>query len=75
VPAFIGQFLMILGYAENWIYWLILDVFSIVLWWPSGENFIGSFSMMAMYFFFTVNTIYGYYKWLKSAKSQDYATI
>ena len=76
VPAFIGQFLMILGYAENWLYWLILDVFSIILWWPeAGTGFTGSFSMMAMYFFFTLNTIYGFIKWIKSSRSQDYQTI
>jgi nicotinamide mononucleotide transporter len=76
VPAFIGQILMILGFAENWVYWFILDVFSIVLWWPeAGTGFTGSFSMMAMYFFFTLNTVYGFYKWLKSSKSGDYQKI
>lgn len=75
VPAFIGQILMIMGFAENWIYWLILDVFSIVLWWPTGEGFVGSFSMMAMYFFFMLSTIYGFCRWLDSAKSQDYTKI
>lgn len=36
IPAYIAQFFMVLGYREQWIYWLILDVFSIILAFRAG---------------------------------------
>lgn len=63
IPAFITQILMVLGYREQWLYWLIIDVASVIMFIA-----IGNWMMVAMFIFWTLNCIYGWYKWTKSAK-------
>lgn len=60
VPAFVAQILMILRYRESWFYWLIIDVGSVVMWAIAGD-----WCMTAQFVFWTLNCIYGYYKWSK----------
>lgn len=61
VPAYIAQVLMVLGYKENWIYWFILDVGSVVLAFRAGSPV-----MIAQFIFWTLNCVYGYIKWTKN---------
>ena len=63
IPAFIAQILMVLGYREQWLHWLIIDVASIIMFIA-----IGNWVMVAMFIFWTLNCIYGWYKWTKSVK-------
>lgn len=70
VPAYIAQILMILGFREQWIYWFILDVGSVVLAIRAG-----SWVMTAQFVFWTINCIYGYLKWTKSTKNDMYVAI
>ena len=58
VPAFIAQILMIAGYKEQWRYWLIVDVSSIVMWAIIGNPF-----MVVQFSLWTINCIYGIMKW------------
>lgn len=58
VPAFIAQLLMIFGFREQWRYWLIVDVTSIVMW-----AVIGNPCMVMQFSLWTLNCIYGMYKW------------
>ena len=70
VPAYIAQIFMILGNSASWFYWAILDIFSVVLAWRAG-----SYVMVAQFIFWTLNTFYGFYKWYKSAKYENYVKI
>lgn len=63
VPAFIAQILMVIGYREQWLHWCIIDVASVIMF-----IMIGNWMMVAMFIFWTMNCIYGWYKWSKSAK-------
>lgn len=63
VPAYIAQGLMVLGYREQWIYWLILDVCSILLAIRAG-----SMIMTAQFIFWSINCVYGFWKWNKLSK-------
>lgn len=58
MPAFIAEILMICGYREQWRYWLVVDVTSIVLW-----SLIGNPFMIVQYCLWTMNCIYGMHKW------------
>lgn len=58
VPAFIAEVLMIAGYKDQWKYWLIVDLTSIVLWALIGNPF-----MIVQYVLWSINCIYGMYKW------------
>lgn len=70
VPAYIAQIFMVLGFREQWIYWFILDVFSIVM-----SIRAGSFVMAAQFIFWTLNCIYGFVKWSKSVRYMNYEKI
>lgn len=58
VTAIIAQILMITRYREQWIFWVAVDIASIVLWAS-----IGNYYMVIQYVFWTLNCFYGYYKW------------
>lgn len=62
IPAFIAQILMVLGYREQWLHWLIIDIASVIMF-----LMIGNWMMVVMFIFWTINCIYGWYKWTKSA--------
>lgn len=58
VPAFIAQILLMLRYREQWVMWLIVDIATLILWVSIGNIF-----MVMQYIFWTMNCVYGYYKW------------
>lgn len=58
VPAFIAQILLIYRFRENWIYWLIIDLASIIMW----AN-VGNWIMVSQFIFWSINCLYGLYKW------------
>jgi nicotinamide mononucleotide transporter len=63
VMAIIAQLLMVRRYREQWIWWIIIDLFCIKLWWVAGN-----WSMVAMYIAWTANCIYGWFNWTKLNK-------
>ena len=65
VPAYIAQIFMVLGFREQWIYWLILDVGSIALAIRAG-----SLVMTAQFIFWTLNCIYGYVNWSRLSRGK-----
>lgn len=70
VPAYIAQLFMVLGFREQWMYWMILDVGSVILAMRAG-----SLVMTAQFIFWTINCVYGFVKWSKSATSNNYSDI
>lgn len=65
VMAIFAQLLMVRRYREQWIWWLVIDLFCIKLWWVAGN-----LSMVVMYVFWTANTIYGFVNWSKLNREQ-----
>lgn len=57
-----GQVLMSGGYAEQWIFWGLTNIFSIYLWW--GQ----SFEIVIMYWVYLLNSIVGWVNWTMDAK-------
>lgn len=66
IPAFIAQILMVAGYREQWLHWLIIDVASVIMF-----LMLGNWMMVAMFTFWCFNCVYGWLKWSASAKYQD----
>lgn len=66
VMAIFAQLLMVRRYREQWAWWMLIDIFCIKLWWVAGN-----WSMVAMYVFWTANTIYGWVNWSKLNKEQN----
>jgi len=66
VFAIFGQILMIKRFKEQWVWWLLIDLFCIKLWFVQGN-----WSMVAMYIAWTANCIYGWYTWNKLNKKAE----
>ncbi|TCJ03946.1 nicotinamide riboside transporter PnuC [Cytobacillus praedii] len=67
----IAQILMLKRYTQQWLFWIAVNVLSIVLWLNAlilqGGNDV---SMLVMWSAFLINSIYGYYNWSKVYKKQ-----
>ena len=62
VMAIFAQLLMVRRYREQWIWWIVIDLFCIKLWFVAGN-----WSMVAMYIAWTINCIYGWINWSKES--------
>lgn len=69
IPAFAAQILMCGAWREQWLCWLIIDIASVIMF-----VMLGSWMMVAMFAFWTLNCIYGWVKWTRSG-SKDYERI
>lgn len=58
IPAFTAQVLLMMRYRENWYYWLIIDIASIIMW-AIANNWV----MVVQFIFWSINCIYGLKKW------------
>ena len=58
IPAFIAQILMIARKKEQWIFWIIVDITTGILWLKAGN-----YCIVAQYIFWIANCGYGYDKW------------
>ena len=65
VMAIFAQLLMVRRYREQWVWWLVIDIFCIKLWWVAGN-----WSMVAMYIAWTANAVYGFINWSNLDKKQ-----
>ena len=68
VMAIFAQILMVKRFREQWVWWLLIDLFCIKLWWVAGN-----WSMVAMYIAWTINCIYGWVNWTKLSKTKEVA--
>lgn len=55
--------LMILKYREQWIIWILVDVFAVIMWISKGDA-----AMTLMFLSYLINAIYGTYVWYKKSK-------
>jgi len=51
--------------TEQWFYWIIVDVLSIIMWAYIFFTSGGDVSILVMWSAFLVNAVYGYYNWKK----------
>lgn len=58
VPAITAQLLMVLRYREQWAYWILIDLSSVVMWTIAGD-----YNMVAQFVFWTMNCLYGWRLW------------
>ena len=65
VMALFAQIMMVKRYREQWIWWILIDLFCIKMWLVAGN-----WSMVAMYIAWTANCIYGWMNWTKLNKME-----
>ncbi len=63
IPAFTAQILMINRYREQYVFWLILDVSTCVIWFR-----VGDWVLVSQYLFWITNCIYGWCKWSRDVR-------
>ena len=66
VMALFAQIMMVKRYREQWIWWILIDLFCIKMWLVAGN-----WSMVAMYIAWTANCVYGWYNWTKLNKKTE----
>ena len=67
VMALFAQVMMVKRYREQWIWWILIDLFCIKMWLVAGN-----WSMVAMYVAWTANCVYGWYNWTKLNKKENW---
>lgn len=60
VISVVAQLLMIKGYKEQWIWWLILNILCLIMWFN-----VGNYSMFFMYISWIINCVYGWINYSK----------
>jgi len=63
-----GMLLMIKRYQSQFVFWLLGNIFSLVLWFRAGTHAGGDYALFVMYCMYTFNSIYGMIHWLKLKK-------
>lgn len=67
-----GQFAMTQLAPEQWIFWILTNLFSMYLWFGDGfdanATTPANLSIMVMYLMYTINSIVGWIKWNKLVK-------
>lgn len=69
VLSIVATFLMVRRFKEQWLVYIVLNMFTVLLWVirmleGSGEGLL----MIVMWSAYLVNAVYGYYNWNKGAK-------
>lgn len=62
VMSIFATILMALRYSEQWFFWIIIDVLTVILWCIAGDPV-----MIVMWSAYLVNAFYGYLMWLNKS--------
>ena len=69
ILSIIATFLMVSRFKEQWLLYIALNIFTILMWYIRTINGSGDgLMMLVMWSAFLVNAFYGYYNWNKQAK-------
>jgi nicotinamide mononucleotide transporter len=63
VYSLIATVMMIKHYAEQWLFWTGANVMCIYMWVLPALDGDGSLPIVVMWTVFTINALYGLYKW------------
>ena len=70
VCSIVATILLTKRVTDQWFYWIIVDVWSIVMWVYIFLRDGNQVSMLVMWSAFLVNALYGYYNWRKMEKME-----
>lgn len=63
VYSLVATVMMVKHYAEQWLYWTAANVMCIYMWVLPTLDGEGSLPIVVMWTVFTINALYGLYKW------------
>lgn len=70
-----GQILMTLAFAEQWLFWILTNIITIIMWGtviyadPTSVRWVSP--ILIMWIAFLINSIYGYILWKKNSKENN----
>jgi nicotinamide mononucleotide transporter len=67
----VAQIFMIKRLVEQWITWIFINIFSIILWFTAFMSTGNDVTILIMWIAYLVNSIYGYLNWRKMYKTQE----
>jgi nicotinamide mononucleotide transporter len=68
--SIVATILLTKRYSDQWFYWIMVDIWSIVMWVYIFLRDGNQVSMLVMWSAFLVNALYGYYNWIKMERLQ-----
>lgn len=69
VLSIIAQLLLTFRYVEQWLIWIVINSLTIVLWIIAlSTNDGNDYAILVMQIAFLINSIFGYFNWLKISK-------
>jgi nicotinamide mononucleotide transporter len=67
-----AMLLMIKRYQSQFVFWLLGNIFSIVLWFQAGTHAGGDYAIFIMYCMYTFNSIFGMINWLRIKNNNSF---
>lgn len=74
VFSIVATILLNKRYTDQWFYWIMVDVWSIIMWVFIFIRDGNQVSMLVMWSAFLANALYGYYNWKKLEKQSQEQT-
>lgn len=69
VMSVVAQFLLMFRYVEQWIFWIVINVLTVILWVIALQDSSGAdYGVLVMWIAFLINSIYGYFNWNKISR-------
>lgn len=65
--SILAMYLMIKRYANQWLIWILVNIFSVYMWAISYKDS----AMTIMYVAYLLNSIFGYINWIKLDREQN----
>lgn len=69
--SIIGTVLSIRRYKEQWLFWSIVNILSILMWSTSASNNHTGILMATTYVIYLINSVYGYINWKSLLGTQE----
>lgn len=69
--SIVAMLLMVYGFVEQWVLWIIVDVVTIILWATVLINGGTDVSVLVMWVAYLFNAMYGLFNWVKLYKVQE----
>lgn len=64
--AFVASYMLVKKILEQWILWIVIDIFYVFLFFEAKLNFI-----LVLSFIYIATAFWGYFSWLKLMKKQN----
>ncbi len=68
--SIVATILLTRRFTDQWFYWILVDIWSIVMWAYIFLRDGNQVSMLVMWTAYLVNAVYGYYNWRKLERKQ-----